>query len=148
MQFTAGNGQTENTSIAIVAQADVAAGTFTTTNNDLSNRIAGAAVLPAPWTPPTWNNNDAGPAQQTPDLSPLLQELVGLPGWSNASAVVLRFEQGTGHRTAKSFDENSAQAAELFVTFNTSVTATLPVCALPGDARDGNGALTHDATVD
>lgn len=52
------------------------------------------------WDPPTWfDPDDRTDAQRTPDLAPVVQEVVDRPGWSpgNALAVVI---SGTGTRTA------------------------------------------------
>ncbi len=145
VQFTSDASQGGNASLTIEAEASSAAATFTATDNDLSGRVAGTMSVPWPTAGsiPDWNNNDAGLAQRTPDLSLLLQELVDLPLplWSTDSAVVLRFETGTGHRTAESFDQTSARAPQLVVTYTGIVTAKLPVCALPDPPRDVLGAI-------
>ena len=52
------------------------------------------------WDPPTWfDPDDRTDAQRTPDLAPVVQEVVDRPGWSpgNALAVVI---SGNGTRTA------------------------------------------------
>jgi hypothetical protein len=145
VQFTADQSDGGAADFTIVGEASVSAATFTTTDNDLSGRSPVTASVP--WSPLAWTSNDAGPAQQTADLSALLQELVNLPGWSTSSAVVLRFD-GIGARTAKSFDGNSAEAPELIVTFDTTVTAVVPVCALPGADHDSvTGGLTSSAAA-
>jgi hypothetical protein len=140
VQFTAEQSESGAADYTIVGQLSDAAATFTTTDNDITNRTPVTASVN--WSPAAWNANDAGAAQATADLSALIQELVDLPGWSTSSAVVLRIT-GTGARTAKSFDGSSAQAAQLIVTFDTTVTAVIPVCALPDVERDPiTGAIT------
>ena len=106
VQFTAAAGDSGTTPLTISAQQSVSAATFTAADNDLGRRTVGLSVA---WTPANWSNGDAGVAQQTPELKDLLQQLVDQPGWSNASAVVLRFD-GTGQRRARSFDGNNARA--------------------------------------
>jgi len=148
VQFSADASQGGSTSLTIDAEASSAAATFTATDNDLSGRAGTTPALAVPWTIPAWNNNDALPDQRTPDLSPLLQELVGLPMWSMDSPVVLRFQIGTGQRTAESFDQTSARAPELVVTLSGELTANLPVCALPDPPRDATGAILPDTLID
>src|SRR5262249_57839648 len=97
---------------------------FSNTANDISNR--GRTLTSAPWLPGPWTNNETGPAERTPDLSPLLAELVSQADWSGKSPVVLRFEAGTGQRRAVSFSNNPAPAARLHVPFTAPLTADVP----------------------
>ena len=114
------------TALAISAELSTNAGTFTAANNDLGGRTFTAAATDVAWPVDPWVAiNDAGPAQQTPDVGPLVQQLVNQAGWTDASAVVLRFA-GTGQRSAISFDASNVRAAVLSVTF-ASVQATLPI---------------------
>jgi hypothetical protein len=144
VQFTADQSDGGNADFTIVGQLSEAAPTFTTTDNDITGRSPVTASVP--WAPAGWTADQAGGPEQTSDLTALVQELVDLPGWSSSSAVVLRIA-GTGARTAKSFDGASAQAPELFVTYDTTVTATIPICALPGADHNAEGALTPEAMV-
>src|SRR5262249_57169030 len=114
--------------------------TFSNTANDISNR--GRTLTSAPWLPGPWTNNDMGPAERTPDLSPLLAELVSQADWSGKSPVVLRFEAGTGQRRAVSFSNNPAHAAVLQVTFTAPLSVDVPVCATPAlVAQNVDGVL-------
>src|SRR5262249_39384485 len=101
VQFTASSSDAAATSLFIVGQSDTNALTFTDTNNDITDR---PRTLPSvPWTPPAWIAKDAGPAERTPDLSALLDELVHFDGWRSTSPVVLRFDVGTGQRRPVEF---------------------------------------------
>jgi len=143
VQFSADETQNQTTDLTIVAEASVAAATFSATDNDISGRTPGGASVAWPAIP-AWTNGDADTAQQTPDLAPLLQELVMLPGWTSASPVVLRIA-GTGHRTAESFDDVPGEAAQLVVNFDAGVTAEIDVCA-ESDERDATtGVLLFPA---
>ncbi|MDP2310737.1 MAG: hypothetical protein Q8P18_32265 [Pseudomonadota bacterium] len=147
IQFEADATQNDPTSLVIRAQALPDAPAFTTAANNITGRtpLAGTAV---PWTIGAWSSGAAGSVQRTPDLSPLLQELVDLQGWSSASPVVLIFIGGTGHRTAESFDGGANAAPQLVVTFDTELAAEIPTCATNLD-RDANGFLiSPQATCD
>ena len=104
VQFTASATDIDPATVAIVAEDDSNAATFSDTANDISNRPP--TVASVPWSPGPWNNNEKGPAERTPDLSPLFTELVNRADWSAISPVVLRFEAGTGQRRAVSFSGN------------------------------------------
>ena len=79
---------------------------------DASVRWTLAAEDAGLWT----SANKTGEAQQTPDLSALVQEIVDRPGWASGNAMTFLF-RGTGNRTAVSYDKNPSQAPVLFVTF-------------------------------
>lgn len=68
----------------------------------VSTRVLTAGSVswePAPW--PTVGV--AGPDQRTPDLAPVIQEVVARPDWAAGNAIAL-IVTGTGRRTAESFD--------------------------------------------
>jgi hypothetical protein len=68
-----------------------------------------------PWSPPDWNTvGEAGPDQQTPDLSAILQEIVDRDGWVTGGSVVL-LVTGSGKRVVESFDGRSEAAPLLHV---------------------------------
>ena len=140
VQFTASATDIDPATVAIVAEADFNAATFSNTDNDISNRPP--TVHSVPWSPGPWNNNEKGPTELTPDLSPLLTELVGRADWSGKSPVVLIFQPGTGQRRAVSFSNDPTHAAVLQVTFTAPLSVDVPVCATPDIvAQNVNGML-------
>jgi hypothetical protein len=62
---------------------------------------------------------EQGAAQRTPDLAPVLQELVNAPSWASGDAVVL-VVTGSGRRTAEAFDGLPAAAPLLHVEYSFS----------------------------
>ncbi len=145
VQFTADDTSAATTTVEIRAQVDAAAPTFTTAASDLTARTP-LSASPVAWNVPAWINGTSGAAQRTPDLAPLLQELVDLPGWRSDSPVVLIVDQGTGQRVAESFDGDPTDAPRLVVNFTTSLAATVPTCA-SDLTRDGDGFLTAPAAT-
>jgi plastocyanin len=110
IQFSTDEVTTGATSLNIRAQAADDAATFSATTGNVSSRPRTTASTS--WVPLAWTTlNERGTAQQTPDLSAVLQEVVSRPGWKsgNATAFVVT---GTGTRTAISH-EKSAKAAPL-----------------------------------
>jgi tetratricopeptide (TPR) repeat protein len=84
------------------------------------------------WTPEAWPTvGAAGPAQRTPDLSAILQEIVNQADFSTSSPVVFLIS-GAGRRTAESFDGDEAAAPRICIEYSLSCTlpdqliATLP----------------------
>jgi len=93
----------------------------------------------------TWYN---GSNHQTPDLSVVVQEIIGTGGWANGNAMVFIIE-GTGYRTAESHDGDSSSAACLHIEYSndpipvisTSVNQLGAVCYV------GNSPNSTDFTI-
>ena len=102
VQFTVDeNGKTDS-SLSVQAESADNAASFTTAAFNISSRLRTAASVA--WSPPRWiGAGKAGPEQQTPDLSAVLQEVVDRPGWSAGNALVVLFT-GSGRRTPESFE--------------------------------------------
>lgn len=78
------------------------------------------------WTPPPWNTvSEAGPDQRTPNLAPILQEIVNRPGWTSGNAIVL-LVTGSGTRTAEAYDGQSGAAPLLHVVYTASSSGDPP----------------------
>jgi hypothetical protein len=133
------------TNLAISAELSTTAAAFTAANDDLSSRTFTAPASDIAWDVPVWNApGDALDAEKTPDLGPLVQQLVDQAGWADGSAVVLRFA-GTGQRSGVSFDGSLAGAAVLTVTW-VSAQTSLPVCTTQRifEQNDDTGTLPAD----
>jgi hypothetical protein len=63
---------------------------------------------------------------QTPDLSPIVQEIVERQSWQSGNAMAFLIE-GTGRRTAKSYDGQSGSAPLLHVEYNDGADHTLDI---------------------
>ncbi|HXV59878.1 MAG TPA: metallophosphoesterase [Vicinamibacteria bacterium] len=90
-----------------------------------------ASVL---WTAPAWTTaGEAGSGQRTPNLTPVIQEIVSRPGWSSGNALSVIIT-GTGRRTAEAYDGLPSGAPLLHVEYTgilennpPQVTITTPV---------------------
>jgi hypothetical protein len=88
---------------------------FTTTSHDVSSRQGTTAAVG--WVPPAWPTAGArGLDQRTPDLAPVLQEIVGRPGWVSGNALAL-VVTGSGTRTASATERGFAKAPVLHLEF-------------------------------
>jgi len=139
IQFEAKEAQSEVTSLTIRGQAADNAATFSTSSNVSSRARTTAAVG---WAPAAWAVlNEIGANQRTPDLSAVVQEIVNRPGWVSGNAMVILIN-GTGHRTAWSYDGLPAGAPLLHIETGPPPTNTAPVVSagpaqtltLPADA--------------
>jgi spore coat protein CotH len=116
IQFTVDETNSGNADLQIQGEFTGNAGNFTTSYGDISSRTPTSAAVA--WSPPDWNNvGEQGMAQQTPDISPVVQEIVNHPDWysGNSLAIIIT---GTGERTAESYDGDAANAALLHVEFS------------------------------
>ncbi len=126
IQFTADEAQTETTSVAIQGQAADNAPTFVTTSGNVSTRTrTGASVS---WSPAAWTVGAAGAAQRTPDLSGVIQEVVGRGGWAHGNALAIIIS-GFGHRTAEAYEGSPTAAPLLHVEFVAPANPTAMVSA-------------------
>jgi len=116
LQFRADEKQSEATNLIIQGQAADNAAAFTTTTTNVSSRPRTAASIS--WSPPAWNLvGETGAGQRTPDLSPVIQQIVNRSGWGSGNALVLIIT-GTGHRTAEAFEGSAADAALLHIEYS------------------------------
>jgi len=115
VQFQVDETNSEPTALTIKGQAIDTAPTFTTATKNVTARTRTAAAVA--WSPPAWTTvGAAGSDQQTPSITSVVQEIVSRPGWSSGNSLVVIIN-GTGHRTAKSYDGSKAGAPLLHVEY-------------------------------
>jgi hypothetical protein len=115
VQFTVDKAQTGTTALMIEGEASDNAPTFGSSKHNIVNRLR--TFNSVNWTPAGWpTKGAAGANQQTPDLSPIIQEIVDRPGWASGQGLVL-IVTGTGGRQAVSYDTKSATAPLLHVEY-------------------------------
>ena len=98
------------------------------------------------WQPPDWlNSNDAGIAQQTPNLEDIIEEIINLDGYSESSPITIIID-GIGQRSAQSFDGDSTLAAKLVVSYRMTcdsdgdgICDDVDICAGFDDNLDADG---------
>ncbi len=116
IQFQVDEVNTAATNLSIQGQASDDPVTFTPSSGNVSSRprtIAAVSWAPEPWT----TKGQAGPDQQTPDISAIIQEIVDRPGWTSGNSLVIIIT-GTGERTAESYDGTPSAAPLLHVEFS------------------------------
>lgn len=109
-----------------------------------------ATNTPITWSIPTWSNSgSAGAAQQTPDLAPIVQELVNRPGWVGGNAMAILFT-GTGQRIAHAFDGAPLSAAVLSIQWESGGVTDQLAVAIGSSADDAeeytNGTVSLDGS--
>ena len=142
IQFQADEKGSTATSLTIQAEDVDNAVTFVGAQGNISNRTrttASASWIPVPWTA----TGEAGPAQQTSNISAVVQEIVDRPGWAGGNSMVIIIT-GTGERTAESFNGDADGAPLLHIEY--SVASHQPPSVNAG--VDQTIAFPADAALD
>jgi hypothetical protein len=102
IQFTSFLATGGVANITIKGEASDNAATYTTNDYTISARPVTTASVS--WNPPDWPSaNAAGTDQRTPDLSSIVQEVVGRTNWVSGNSIALVLT-GTGDRVVWSFE--------------------------------------------
>ncbi len=111
--FTADESHSGATTVAFHGQASDNAPTFGSGDGDISGRLRTSASVDwndvAPWT-------TVHDTYQSPDLSPVIQEIVGRPGWRAGNSLVLIID-GAGRRTAEAYNSEPEMAPLLHIEY-------------------------------
>jgi Ca2+-binding RTX toxin-like protein len=128
VQFKVDEANSGSTSLRIRGHDVDDAASFTSGSHNLTNRATTSASVdwkPAAWTQP----GEAGANQRTPDISAIVQEIVGRSGWEKDNSLALIIN-GSGERTAEAYNGDRGGAPLLHVEWRmpngaTSLTATI-----------------------
>lgn len=115
IQFQVDEATSDVASLLIQGQAVDNAPTFAAVSRDVSSRARTSASTS--WTPPAWPTvGIAGPDQRTPDLAPIIQQIIDRPGWREGNALAI-LTTGTGKRVAESYEGKSYAAPLLRIRY-------------------------------
>jgi len=115
VQFQVDEISSIETFLSIEGESIDDAPAFISSHGNISSRIrtsANISWIPVPWT----TVGDVGPAQQSPDISSIIQEIVSQSTWSEGNALVLIFT-GSGKRVAESYNGSKTGAPLLHIQF-------------------------------
>ena len=131
VQFSVDEASSKPTSLEIRGEASDNPQAFSTKEKDISSRPTTTAIVK--WQPKPWlAKAEPGPDHRSPDLSGILHELMGRPGWKPDQAIALLI-RGTGKRVADSADGSTDGAPTLVIELaddpseNASVSQKTPV---------------------
>lgn len=153
VEFTTDETNAGATSVTFYGEDTDDADGFSADAGDITNRQKTAASVD--WNNiPAWNIVDE--THQTPDLSTIIQEIIDRDGWSSGNDMVI-ISDGTGERTAESFNGSAAEAPLLVITYQATGENTPAACIdltnafesylpqLPFDPKDGSLERTQYA---
>jgi len=130
---------------------------------DISSRTNTTAFVD--WSIPDWvDPSDEGPAQETPNLASIIQEIIDRPGWVSGNAIVIKTTEwigctitscpvSFGERHAESHDGESSAAPQLKIFWSVGGNGSPdPVCfefsmLRLTNTQDMNGDFTQRMTV-
>ncbi|MFB3110557.1 MAG: PKD domain-containing protein, partial [Gemmatimonadales bacterium] len=150
VQFQAVETNSVVTSLTIEGEGTDNASTFISSKWNISSRNPTAASVI--WAPLSWTTvGDAGPAQLTPNIKPIIQEIVNKSGWSSGNSLVIIIT-GSGERVAEAFDGVPSAAPLLHVEYiptssNQAPTAAFTLsctdltCDFTDGSSDGDGSV-------
>jgi hypothetical protein len=133
VQFQADESQSEATTLSIRGEAADNAAAFTSTSGSLTARLGAGTQAEVTWPGILpWTAGQAGSEQRTPDLAPVIQEIVGRSGWRSGNALVLLITR-SGKRTAVSYDGIPTAAALLHLELAASAVERSAATASAGE---------------
>ncbi|MGA1796336.1 MAG: PilC/PilY family type IV pilus protein [bacterium] len=114
ISFEAAGTNSEATNLTIAAESTDDAGTFSNTSGDITRRSTTSASI-------SWNNvpawSSVGERHSTPDLSAIVREITGRPGWEAGNDMVFIIS-GSGKRVAASRDNAQGKAPLLHIEYD------------------------------
>jgi len=139
IQLTSDQAQSEPTSLTIRGNAADNAATFSTKKANVTSRPRTTASVAWSDVPPWTLAGETGPAERTPELWPIVQEIVSRAKWKRKNAIAFVIG-GTGHRTARAWDADKKHPPLLHVEYilgprptTTTTTTTSTTTTAPPD---------------
>ncbi|MFC1600669.1 6-bladed beta-propeller, partial [Patescibacteria group bacterium] len=119
IQFSVDETTSETTNLTIHGEDSDSPNTFSSSDNNISNRTKTSSSVS--WNPSSWTTrwDDGGPDQQTSDIRSVVQEIVDRPGWSSGNSLVIMIS-GTGKRVAESYNGYPSKAPLLHIEYGGS----------------------------
>ncbi len=113
IQFQSDEPSSAPAELQITAEANGDAETFNVQPDNLSSRPRTKAEVI--WKPEPWlKEGESGPAQRTPNLAPLLQEIISHRKWHEGNSVAFLIE-GSGSHVAVSVNGDKTAAPRLYI---------------------------------
>jgi hypothetical protein len=142
IQFQVDEASTDSAAFSIHGESTDNAPIFIATAGNISDRMKTNASVS--WSPAAWDTvGEAGAAQRTADLAPIVQEIVSETGWSSGNAMAFIFT-GSGKRVAEAYDGDAAGAPMLYVeyTVGSNTVDTVADTTAPTITLNGSAAMT------
>jgi pectate lyase len=128
LQFKVDETSSEVTKISINGEAKSNALAFSNTKHNVSARLR--TINTVSWSPSSWMTLGAvGIDQRTPNLSPIVQEIVSQTSWVAGNSMVMIIT-GSGKRVAKAYEVDPAGAPLLHIEYIVAATSATNMFSL------------------
>lgn len=115
LQFSVDEPSENETELVIHGQAAADALPFSSQHHDIRNRKVTSSFIT--FTPRAWKTSgESSESQRSPDVSPIVREILGQRGWSSGNALSF-IVSGHGRRVAHSYDGDPSQAPVLVIEY-------------------------------
>jgi hypothetical protein len=115
LQFKVDETSTEATTLSIKGERSPNALAFTNTARNLSTRLRTTKAVS--WSPSSWKTLKVmGAGQRSPNLAPVIQEIVNQTGWTSGNSLVMIIT-GSGHRVAEAYEVDPGGAPLLHIEY-------------------------------
>jgi len=146
IQFTADGSNSGNMSMTIKGEDVANSPVFLSGTNNISNRVTTTSNVI--WDPiPAWIDDASGIAQNTPDLTLIVNEIMTSNGWQSGNPITFIIN-GTGNSTdlrkTYSFDGSPSKSAELIIEYASISNIDL---ALTSIITPGNSSYSNPASI-
>ena len=119
VQFHVDDDNEEVIALTIYGAKEANTGDIQDVAFNLSSRPTTDATVA--WAPPSWlTEHDEGVDQQTPDISAVITEIIGVDGWASGNNLMILLTDPAlpkAHREAESYDGEAESAPKLVVTY-------------------------------
>ena len=115
IQFTADQTPGDSNAVMFTIRGEAAdhSSAFTTAAYNISSRTQ--TTTSVSWSPAAWTAGVSGAAEQTADITSILNEIIARPGWSANNAISLIITGSSGTRRAESYNGSAAKAPVLHI---------------------------------
>ena len=145
LQFKVDETSSEVTKISIQGEANSNASTFANTSRNVSARLRTTNAVS--WSPSSWQTlKAAGTDQRTPNLAPIVQEIVSQAGWAAGNSLVMIIT-GSGKRVAEAYEANPTGAPLLHIEYTVATTSRAIMPTLTATTIPTTNTPTATATV-
>lgn len=134
VQFSAVSGDCGETSLQIFGEASDNASSFSNEDNNISNRTTTSNSITS-WQPGCWKAGESGLDQRTPDLAPIVQEIVNRGGWASGNSLAFIFESAdteTRHAYAQKGTKPYGEKSPALIVEYSDPLSSRPLPGIPG----------------
>lgn len=146
IKFVVDETTSNATTLSIRGEANPNAAAFTAADRNVSSRLKTTNAVS--WSPASWLT--LGAVQQTPNLAPIIQEIIGQSGWVSGNSMVIILS-GSGSRVAQAYETDPSKSPLLHIEYSVATsaanTATMTATTIPVGSPTASPTYTSTPVV-